>query len=80
MNDLGKICIFCGSSEGNDPKIIKIAKELDAAIANNNIKLIYGVAKIGIMGHIAEEALSNGGEVIGVILEFMELLRNYLKS
>lgn len=73
MKELNKICVFCGSNEGNDLEIISDAKELGKALAKEDVTLIYGAAKIGIMGHIAEAVLSNGGKVIGVIPEFLKL-------
>jgi len=73
MKELNKICVFCGSNEGNDLEIINKAKELGRALAKEDVTLIYGAAKIGIMGHIAEAVLSKGGKVIGVIPEFLKL-------
>lgn len=66
------IAIYCGSSLGNDPKIVADATELGKKLAQENIKVIYGGAKIGIMGTVANTALENGGEVIGIIPEFLK--------
>ncbi|HMB62561.1 MAG TPA: TIGR00730 family Rossman fold protein [Eudoraea sp.] len=66
------IVVFCGSSEGNDPKILQKASVLGATLANKGIILIYGAAKIGVMGKIAEASLEKGGEVIGVIPDFLK--------
>ena len=73
MRKLDSICVFCGSSEGNDIKIIEAATQLGKALANNNIKLVYGAAKIGIMGLIAKSTLAHKGKVIGIIPEFLKL-------
>jgi uncharacterized protein (TIGR00730 family) len=73
MNDLKSICVFCGSSEGNDLEVGKTAMELGTYMARNNIGLVYGAAKIGVMGQVAQAALDNGGKVIGVIPEFLKL-------
>ncbi len=73
MNGIKSIAVFCGSSEGNDTIIISEAEELGKALANQNITLVYGAAKIGIMGKVSKAALDNGGEVIGVIPEFLKL-------
>ncbi len=64
-----KICIFCGSKEGTDEEFQKLAKELGAKIAKKGLGLIYGGAQIGLMGQVADAALENQGEVIGVIPE-----------
>ena len=53
MNNLKSICVFCGSSEGTDPIIVKEAQQLGAEFAKRNIDLIYGGSKIGIMGNIS---------------------------
>ena len=73
MNDIEAITVFCGSSEGNDSTVIEASSLLGRTLADKNITLIYGAAKIGIMGKVAEAALKNGGHVIGVIPEFLKL-------
>jgi len=66
------ISVFCGSSEGNDPKIISEAHQLGQTLAKRNIALVYGAAKIGIMGNVAQGAIESGGEVIGIIPVFLK--------
>lgn len=73
MNDLKAIAVFCGSSEGNDTIIISEAEKLGQTLAQEDITLVYGAAKIGIMGRIAQATLNNHGKVIGVIPEFLKL-------
>lgn len=73
MKDLKSIAVFCGSSEGNDPKIIDQAQELGQYLAAGQKTLVYGGSKIGIMGHVAKAVLDNQGKVIGVIPEFLKL-------
>ena len=67
------IVVFCGSSEGNDQEIVVAAKKLGKTLAEQNITLVYGAAKIGVMGRIAQSALDNGGNVIGIIPDFLQL-------
>lgn len=66
------VSVFCGSSEGNDQTIIETAYELGQTLAENDITLVYGAAKIGIMGKVAKGALDREGKVIGVIPHFLE--------
>ena len=66
------ISVFCGSSEGNDPKIISESYQLGQTFAKRNIVLVYGAAKIGIMGKVAQGAIESGGEVIGIIPVFLK--------
>ena len=73
MRKLESICVFCGSSEGNDNEIIDAASQLGEALAKNEITLVYGAAKIGIMGLIAKSVLEYNGKVIGIIPEFLKL-------
>ncbi len=73
MNELKSITVFCGSSEGNDATILKQAIQLGEVLAKEDITLVYGAAKIGVMGKVAEAALNSKGKVIGVIPEFLKL-------
>lgn len=73
MRELKKICVFCGSGEGNDMEIIQSAEDLGKLFAEKNITLVYGAGKIGVMGIIAQSALDNKGKVIGIIPEFLKL-------
>ncbi|WP_111683003.1 LOG family protein [Winogradskyella tangerina] len=66
------IAVFCGSSSGNDPYIVKESYELGLTMAKKNITLVYGAAKIGIMGRVAEAVLENNGKAIGVIPKFLQ--------
>jgi len=73
MNELKKICVFCGSSSGNDLAITDMAVKLGEIFAARNITLVYGAAKIGVMGTIAKSVLDNNGKVIGIIPEFLKM-------
>lgn len=62
-----RICVFCGSSTGNDPAHAAAAEHLGRALAGHRVGLVYGGGGIGLMGTVADAALAAGGEVIGVI-------------
>lgn len=66
------IAVFCGSSLGNNQDIINQAYLLGETFAKQNITLVYGAAKIGIMGQVAQGAINNSGKSIGVIPEFLK--------
>lgn len=72
MRELKKICVFCGSSDGNDIAITDAAERLGKIFAENNITLVYGAAKIGVMGTLAKSVLENKGDVIGIIPKFLK--------
>ncbi|WP_299678891.1 TIGR00730 family Rossman fold protein [uncultured Dokdonia sp.] len=73
MTTITSICVFCGSSDGNDIQVEEKAKELGTYLAQNDITLVYGAAKIGVMGQVAQASLDHKGKVIGVIPEFLKL-------
>ena len=66
-----RIAVYCGSSSGSND-IFKIkAETLGKALAKNNVELVYGGAKVGLMGAVADGALNNGGKAIGVLPHFL---------
>ena len=67
MRSQRKICVYCGSSRGEDSVYAKSAETLGREIACNNNTLVYGGAKIGLMGILADTVLAEGGNVIGVM-------------
>jgi uncharacterized protein (TIGR00730 family) len=73
INTMQSIAVYCGSNLGIDPVYREKAIELGKLLASNQITLIYGGARIGMMGAIAEAALSAGGNVIGVIPDFLKI-------
>ncbi len=67
-----RLTIFCGSSTGNLPLFAEEAQKAGALLASKKIGVVYGGAGIGLMGAVANAALQHGGEVIGVIPEFLK--------
>lgn len=67
MRRFKRICVFCGSSPGNDPAYAETARDLGQLLVKNGIGLVYGGAKVGLMGILADSVLAAGGEVYGVI-------------
>ncbi|MFT3903416.1 MAG: TIGR00730 family Rossman fold protein [Niabella sp.] len=66
-----RVTIFCGSSLGWDKIFEEQAYLLGKALANEGIGVVYGGAKVGLMGAVADGALAHGGEVIGVLPRFL---------
>lgn len=66
-----RIVVFCGSSSGTDPVFAAQAYETGRLLAQLGIGLVYGGARVGLMGAVADGALENGGEVIGVLPRFL---------
>lgn len=67
MSRLRRICVYCGSNPGNDPAHRAAALALGAFLARSGLGLVYGGGNVGLMGAVADGALSEKGEVIGVI-------------
>lgn len=66
-----RICVYCGSSSGSEPDYIQGARHLGRVLSENNIDLVYGGAKVGLMGAVADAVLAHGGNVIGVIPDIL---------
>lgn len=64
---MNSICVFCGSSLGNDPIYQQMAQATGQAIAEQGKTLIYGGGRSGLMGVVADSALKAGGRVVGII-------------
>jgi uncharacterized protein (TIGR00730 family) len=61
------VCVFCGSSAGEDPVFMQSAKALGQAISKASMGLVYGGAHVGLMGQVADAVLAGGQKVVGVI-------------
>jgi uncharacterized protein (TIGR00730 family) len=62
-----RVCVFCGSKAGVRPEYLAEAVALGHLLANTGLVLVYGGARVGLMGALADATLAHGGEVIGVI-------------
>ena len=69
---ISRLCVFCGSNHGVRPEYADAARELGAILAEDNIALVYGGGRVGLMGVIAGAVLDNGGDVIGVIPQALD--------
>ena len=65
------LCVFCGSQFGNRPEYEVAARLLGLELAGRGIRLIYGGGRVGLMGVVADAVMAAGGEVVGVIPEFL---------
>lgn len=61
------VCVFCGSNVGRDPAYLDAAVAAGETLARAGLTLVYGGGKVGLMGAVAEAALTAGGRVIGVM-------------
>ena len=71
MQKINSIAVFCGSKSGKNPLFIEHATQLGVLLAQKKIKIVYGGGSVGIMGAIANAAMQNNGEVIGIIPQLL---------
>ena len=67
MPAIRSICVFCGASAGRGPAYAAAATRVGDALARRGIRIVYGGGRLGLMGAVADAALSAGGAVVGVI-------------
>lgn len=72
MRKFKRVCVFCGSNSGENPLYVATARDLGATLARRGLGVVYGGAKVGLMGTLADAALAHSGEVIGVIPEKLQ--------
>ena len=68
---LQAICVFCGSQPGRREEYVTTARDTARLLAQSGIELVYGGGHVGLMGALADEALTHGGRVVGVIPEHL---------
>lgn len=66
------ICVFCGANFNGDALLLQAIDQLTDIMVNQNIGLIYGGGKVGVMGLLADAMLNKGGKVEGVLPRFLE--------
>ena len=71
MSNINAVCVYCGSSGGNDPAFISAAEALGKSFAQDGVRLVYGGGSVGMMGAVARAVLDHGGEATGIIPEFL---------
>ena len=67
MQQVTRLCVYCGSALGHDPRYPAAARELGLALAAAGIELVFGGGRVGLMGVVADAVLAGGGRVVGVI-------------
>jgi uncharacterized protein (TIGR00730 family) len=75
-----KICVYCGSGPGTDPAFVEAARDFGAILAKNRIGLVFGGGSVGMMGAIAKSVSEHGGQVTGIIPEFLVARERALRN
>lgn len=61
-----KVCVFCGSSLGNNPRFASFSEDLGKLLANKGHTLVYGGSRKGLMGKVSDACFASGGKVIAI--------------
>ena len=68
---INRVCVFCASSSKSPKSYLQDAADLGRILAQDNIEIVYGGGRVGLIGSLADAALTHKGTVIGIIPEFM---------
>jgi uncharacterized protein (TIGR00730 family) len=71
ISRIRRICVYCGSGPGTDPAFVQAARAFGKVLAANGIGLVFGGGGDGMMGELANAVLAHGGDVTGIIPEFL---------
>jgi uncharacterized protein (TIGR00730 family) len=71
MSKINAVCVYCGSSPGTDPAYAEAARAFGKILAENSVRLIFGGGSTGLMGALSSAVLDHGGQVTGIIPEFL---------
>ena len=71
MGKINSVCVYCGSGPGTDPAFVQAAEQFGRALAESGVRLVYGGGKVGLMGAVSRATLDAGGDVTGIIPEFL---------
>jgi hypothetical protein len=72
IRTIERVCVYCGSSVGDDPIFAQAAESLGAALAREKMELVFGGGSCGLMGVVAGAALAHGAKVTGIIPGFLD--------
>ncbi|WP_373191257.1 TIGR00730 family Rossman fold protein [Halomonas sp.] len=64
---MARFCVYLGSRKGRDPQFLAAVRQLGGELARRGHGLVYGGARVGLMGTLADAVMAAGGEVIGVM-------------
>ncbi len=77
---LTAVCVYCGSGPGKHPAYMAGARTLGRALGDAGVRLVYGGGSLGLMGEVARATLEAGGQVTGIIPNFLSSKEQMLRS
>jgi uncharacterized protein (TIGR00730 family) len=69
---LQTVCVYCGASTRVSPLYLEAARSVGLSLGKNNLNVVYGGGRAGLMGAVADAALESGGKVIGIIPQHLQ--------
>jgi uncharacterized protein (TIGR00730 family) len=72
MTEIKSVCVYCGSSERASPRYKQAAREVGQMLAENDLRLVYGGGRMGLMGVVADAVLKAGGHATGIIPKHLQ--------
>lgn len=72
MQIIKNVCVYCGASSRVSERYLQAAREVGEVLAENNLGLVYGGGRLGLMGMVANSVLDNGGNAIGIIPKHLQ--------
>jgi uncharacterized protein (TIGR00730 family) len=73
-NPMKSVLVYCGANAGKNPIYAETAKNLGLELVKRQLRLIYGGGSLGLMGVVSTTVMDNGGEVTGIIPNFLDRL------
>jgi uncharacterized protein (TIGR00730 family) len=70
---MNSICVYCGSNAGKDPIYAQAARDTGRFLGESGCRLVYGGGRVGLMGVVADAAIEAGGQVTGIIPDFLHV-------
>lgn len=80
MGKINSICVYCGSGSGLNEAYEAAARQFGEELAREGIRLVYGGGGHGLMGAVARSTLASGGQVLGIIPEFLKNREHMLRE
>jgi uncharacterized protein (TIGR00730 family) len=69
---LKTVCVYCGASMRVSAHYLEAATQVGTELAKNDLTVVYGGGRMGLMGNVADAALAAGGKVIGIIPQHLQ--------
>lgn len=72
MQPIKNVCVYCGASNRASERYLEAARDVGRLLAGNDIGLVYGGGRMGLMGMVADSVLDNGGRATGIIPKHLQ--------